>query len=172
MSQDCLFFAGTVRYNLTPWGQHEDCALRDILTQVGLELDLDATIATMAGNLSTGQRHLLSMARMLLGAPKLMLLDEPTAHLDQAASDRLLATMHRIRPEATTLHVAHHLETVVGYDRVLVMAGGRIAEHGSPSELLQDGSSLFSAMADARGQHSAGELRRMANATARLCAAP
>jgi len=163
MSQDNLLFTGSVRYNLDPWGSHADEKLSVALAEVGLSIALDSEIKTMGTTkLSVGQRHLLSVARLLLSRPRVVLLDEPTAHLDPDSASRVLKTLWRVLPDSTILHVAHDLETIVEYQEVLVVDAGLIQEQGSPWELLQRTDGVFSKMVQSHGSQAAAALRQTA----------
>jgi len=162
MSQDCLFFTGTIRHNLDPWAQHTEKTLQGALSEVGLELELHTALKSMGANLSVGQRHLLSVARLLLTHPRVVLLDEPTAHLDPVSADKVLKTLRRVLPSATVLHVAHHLETIVEYDEVLVVDEGIVKEQGAPWKLLQSSEGIFTSLVNARGPHAASALMKTA----------
>jgi neutral amino acid transport system ATP-binding protein len=91
-----------------------------------------------AGTLSGGQRKLLELARALMTAPRMLLLDEPMAGINPALGARLLDHMQRLRAErdVTFLFIEHDMEVVMGHsDRVIVMAEGRVIADGSPDEV-------------------------------------
>eukprot|EP00658_Telonema_sp_P-2_P077427 TRINITY_DN7000_c0_g1_i7.p1 TRINITY_DN7000_c0_g1~~TRINITY_DN7000_c0_g1_i7.p1 ORF type:complete len:570 (+),score=101.18 TRINITY_DN7000_c0_g1_i7:125-1834(+) len=162
MSQDCLFFTGTLRYNLSPFGQHTDEALKLALREVGLDLSLDLHISGQGTNLSMGQRHLCQLTRLLLARPRLLLLDEPTAHLDPETGRAVLGTVFRILPKASVLHVAHDISATVGYDRIIVMDKGKVLENGAPWELLQDPAGALSKIVDSQGRSASQTIRQLA----------
>jgi ATP-binding cassette subfamily B protein len=90
--------------------------------------------------LSAGQRQLVALARAELVSPDLLLFDEATAALDPATEAAVLAAGDRVTSRRTAFVVAHRLATAARADRVVVLHGGRIAEHGPPAALLaQDG---------------------------------
>jgi len=156
LSQDPLFFSGTIRENLDPFQQHEDAALEAALKWVGLsELPegLRASVAELGGNLSTGQRQLLCVARVALRESRVLLVDEATAALDRDAEARVRAVLDdRFRSRGVTVvEVAHRLWSVVRCDVVAVMDAGCVAEMGSPSELIA-------------GKSGAGHLASLVNA--------
>lgn len=132
-------------------------------------MQLDAAIESGGCNLSMGQRHLLSIARMLLSRPRLLLLDEPTAHLDPETAEAVLHTVWRVLPNTSMIHVSHDLITVIRYDKVLVVDAGMIAEEGAPNVLLEDKAGLFSSMVHAAGPDVATGLKRAANGSNRAC---
>jgi ATP-binding cassette subfamily B protein len=86
--------------------------------------------------LSAGQRQLVALARAELVDPDVVLLDEATAALDPATESAVLAASERMTHRRTTFVVAHRLATAARADRIVVLAGGRIVEDGSHSELL------------------------------------
>jgi iron complex transport system ATP-binding protein len=94
------------------------------------------------GTLSTGERQRVLLARTLMPDPDLLLLDEPAAGLDLGAREDLVARLEALaalpRPTAIVL-VTHHLEEVPrGFDRALLLAGGRIVAVGPTSEVIAD----------------------------------
>jgi ATP-binding cassette, subfamily B, bacterial len=100
---------------------------------------LDTVVGDRGYRLSGGEKQRIAIARILLKAPEVMVLDEATAHLDsesEAAVQQALATALHGR---TSLVIAHRLSTVREADVILVLDHGRIVERGRHDELLADG---------------------------------
>lgn len=124
---------------------------------------LASIVEENGSNFSIGQRQLVSMARCLLLDSKILLLDEATASLD-VQSDSLLQRMIRTHfSDRTVLTIAHRLITIIDYDRVMVLDAGRIAEFGTPRDLLKDHKGVFYAMVQATGKSTARHLTNAAN---------
>ncbi|KAF1985971.1 hypothetical protein K402DRAFT_333534 [Aulographum hederae CBS 113979] len=102
-----------------------------------LFLNLLSPISESGTNLSQGQRQLLCLARALLKNPKVLLMDEATASIDYATDAKIQETIREIRN--TTVTIAHRLQTIVDYDKVLVLERGEVVEFGAPWELLKGG---------------------------------
>ena len=88
------------------------------------------------GRLSAGQRQLISFARAFIAAPGVLVLDEATALLDIPSERLVQSALQTVLAGRTALIIAHRLSTVATADRVLVLRAGRIAEDGSPADLL------------------------------------
>lgn len=173
--QDPVMFSGTIRSNLDPVGELKaepgggDTLLWDVLAKVGLSEvvsrmpgRLDAPVSEFGENLSTGQRQLICLGRVLLRKCKVILMDEASSALDHASD---MALQHAIRSTfggCTVLTIAHRLNTIIASDKVLVLDGGTVAEFAHPHELLSDPSSQFSALVDEMGAETATALRRAA----------
>jgi ABC-type multidrug transport system fused ATPase/permease subunit len=97
--------------------------------------NLLSPVSESGSNLSQGQRQLLCLARALLKAPKVLLMDEATASIDYATDAKIQGTLREIRN--TTLTIAHRLQTIIDYDKVLVLDRGRVVEWGEPAALLE-----------------------------------
>merc|ERR1719473_1688094 len=78
-------------------------------------------------NLSYGQRQLICMARMVIRQPSLILLDEATSALDPATQQHVQNTIERCFPESTLIMIAHRLETIANFDKIVVMEKGKVA---------------------------------------------
>ena len=105
----------------------------------GLPDGLDTVVGERGYRLSGGERQRLALARLLLKAPKVIVLDEATAHLDSESE----AAVHRALDTAlagrTSLVIAHRLSTVRNADLILVVDDGRIVDRGTHAELLESG---------------------------------
>ncbi|KDO29297.1 hypothetical protein SPRG_05834 [Saprolegnia parasitica CBS 223.65] len=149
--QDPVLFSGSLRFNLDPSNGSSDDELWSVLKQVHLGdaiSTLEFEVAEKGGNLSVGQRQLLCIARALLRKSRVVLLDEATASID-LASDRLIQETIKdcFGHDVTLLVIAHRLDTILDSDQILVMADGRVAEYGPPSELLANDASAFAQLA-------------------------
>lgn len=154
--QDGFLMAGSVRDNLTwlapeadeeaLWRVLEQTALDDVVRR--LPHGLDTELGDGGSGLSGGERQRLALARALLSRPRLLVLDEAASHLDHASEALLRRTLAGLRGSVTVLAIAHRLDTARDADHVVVIAGGRVREHGGWAELVSDQSSwLFAAAA-------------------------
>lgn len=154
--QDPVLFVGSMRYNLDPFNNFSDEQVWAALEQVqlravveGLENGLDEEVQENGSNFSVGQRQLVCIARALLLDPRVLMLDEATASID-SETDALLQKMIRTSfRNQTVLCIAHRLDTIMDYDRVLVLRDGLIAEFDSPANLLKDPDGVFTSMVQA-----------------------
>jgi ABC-type multidrug transport system fused ATPase/permease subunit len=146
--QNPVLLQGTVRRNLDPFGQHQDAELEAVLDRVGLPLDLSNELAKDGDGLSVGERQLVSFARCLLNHARIIVMDEPTASVD-AATDEALQDLVRIAfAGRTLLAIAHRLQTIVDFDRILVMEAGQALECAPAAELLINPGSALSKLVD------------------------
>jgi ABC-type multidrug transport system fused ATPase/permease subunit len=139
-------FAGDIRSNLDPFGKYTDAHILAALRDVGLAADEEASgdftdlskpINDSGTNVSLGQRQLICLARALLRSPKIVMMDEATASIDYSTDVKIQATISQL--SATVITIAHRLQTILDYDKVLVMDNGEIQAFGHPWELLQQG---------------------------------
>ncbi|MBF0688015.1 MAG: ABC transporter ATP-binding protein [Cellulomonas sp.] len=102
-----------------------------------LDDGLDSVIGEKGHRLSGGERQRLAIARAALKRPALVVMDEPTAHLDTATEARVRAAMGELFGDAGILMIAHRLSTVRHADRIVVLEAGRIVQSGRHEELAQ-----------------------------------
>ena len=98
----------------------------------------ETLIGESGRQLSGGQAQRLALARATLRQAPLLILDEPTAHLDPKNTRRIQQALDRLLPERTAVIIAHHLATIQHSDLVIVLQAGRVAACGSPGEVLRD----------------------------------
>jgi len=148
--QDPVIFLGTLRFNLDPDEKFEDNELWRILELVrlydyafSLPDQLYTEMVEGGTNMSTGQRQLLCIARALLRGSKVLFLDEATAAIDPETDSILQETIKREFKDCTVMTIAHRLQTVLDYDKILVLSEGEVAEFDSPKNLLSNKESFF-----------------------------
>ena len=162
LPQDPAIFSGTIRSNLDPFLVHTD---EDIIRALDLvkfpQKMLSETVEEGGSNFSQGEKQLLCLARAMLANPRLLLLDEATSSVDNSTDEFVQQMIRSQFPNTTLLTIAHRLNTIIDYDVVIVMENGRVAEMGSPKELLSS-AGIFTDMVNATGPESAAQLRLMA----------
>mmetsp|Transcript_7666 Transcript_7666/g.11156 ORF Transcript_7666/g.11156 Transcript_7666/m.11156 type:complete len:936 (-) Transcript_7666:149-2956(-) len=151
--QDPTLFSNTVRYNIDPTGEKTDEQIWDALKKVKLEDvignmggKLEELVAEGGENFSQGQRQLLCIARSLLRNPKILVMDEATASIDNTTDAAIQEMIRDNFSSATVLVIAHRLNTIMDSDRVLVLDQGEIAEFDTPKALLRNKNGIFSGM--------------------------
>ena len=87
--------------------------------------------------LSGGEKQRVAIARTLVKNPPILLLDEATSALDTRTEQEILATLHAVSANRTSLSIAHQLSTIAEADRILVLDQGQLAESGTHNELLR-----------------------------------
>ena len=153
--QDPVLFSGSVRTNLDPFKQHSDAHLIGVLQRVGLWVteqfscirSLEEDVLQDGENFSVGQRQLLVIARALLDGAGLVICDEATASIDAESDARIQRVLRTDFASATTLTVAHRLNTIMDSTHIMVMADGKCVEFDTPTNLLARGS-LFKDLVD------------------------
>lgn len=111
--------------------------------------NLSSAVAESGSNLSQGQRQLLCLARAMLKSPKVLLMDEATASIDYATDAKIQETIREIKN--TTITIAHRLQTIIDYDKVLVLDKGEVVEYGDPFDLVNKEGGIFAGMCEMSG---------------------
>ena len=145
VQQDVYLFSGSVYENIEygrPGAAREDviaaaklAGAHDFITQ--LKDGYDTYVGERGVKLSGGQKQRISIARVFLKAPKILLLDEATAALDNESEHLVSESLDKLAAGRTTLTIAHRLTTIHGADRILVLSGNRIVEEGSHEVLMK-----------------------------------
>ena len=147
VSQETYLFNGTIRENLLyakPDATEEEliaaCKKANIYDFVEKqENGLDAMVGNRGLKLSGGEKQRLSIARVLLKNPALLVFDEATSALDSISEAKIQEAIEPIIQERTSILIAHRLSTILAADEILVVKDGRIVERGQHSELVKRG---------------------------------
>uniref|UniRef100_A0A7N6C098 Multidrug resistance-associated protein 1 n=1 Tax=Anabas testudineus TaxID=64144 RepID=A0A7N6C098_ANATE len=154
--QDPVVFSGSLRMNLDPFDSYSDdevwralefSHLKNFVSSLPDKLNHECSEG--GENLSVGQRQLLCLARALLRKTKILVLDEATAAVDMETDNLIQSTIRSQFEDCTILTIAHRLNTIMDYTRVLVLEKGEIAEFDSPSNLISQRGAFYKMAKDA-----------------------
>ncbi len=152
--QDTFLFSGNVADNLRLDAPIADAELERLCAELGLApllqrlpQGLATELRERGGNLSSGERQLLSVARVALRNPSVLVMDEATAFLDPSTEATLQRDLDRLLRQRTAIVIAHRLATVEASDRILVLKRGRLVEQGSHRQLRAAGG-LYAQLAE------------------------
>lgn len=161
VSQETAIFEGTLRENLdpkleylykegSPEREENDKMLIDKLIELGFSRDrleqnglADMKIENDGGNLSQGEKQLVSFMRTLRNPRKVVILDEATANIDLETEKKIQLEIGRTFEQSTMFIIAHRIQTILDCDRVLVLERGSVAEFDTPKRLLSKEGSIF-----------------------------
>ena len=140
--QDTFIFSGNVADNLKLNSNLDNLELENLCNELGLDNllqklpeGLNTLLRERGGNLSSGERQLLSVARVAIRNPVVLIMDEATAFMDPSTEATLQKDLERILSKRTALVIAHRLATIESSDKILVLKGGSLVEEGTHSEL-------------------------------------
>ena len=133
LGQNPALFSGSLRKNLDVIEQFQDAELWQALEQVqvknlveNLEGQLDYELLENGANLSIGERQLICLARVLLHQKKIVILDEPTAHVDPDTEQTIWNVVREKLMDCTVITIAHRLNTIRNCDKILVLDSGEV----------------------------------------------
>ena len=131
--QDPVLFRGSIRKNLDPFKEYELQELMRVLECVhlkqkinNLKNGINNLVNENGANFSAGERQLLCMARAMLRKSKVLILDEPTSHMDGETQTLIHNTIKTAFNDCTVITIAHRLQTIADCDRVMVMSDGKV----------------------------------------------
>ena len=152
--QDTFLFSGTVADNLRLDRTLDDQKLQEVCRDLGLDPllgrlpeGLGTELRERGGNLSSGERQLLAVARVAIRNPTVLVMDEATAFMDPSTEATLQRDLDRLLNRRTAVVIAHRLATVEAADRILVLRRGSLIEQGTHLQLRASGG-LYAELAD------------------------
>uniref|UniRef100_A0AAQ4R6L2 ATP-binding cassette, sub-family C (CFTR/MRP), member 3 n=1 Tax=Gasterosteus aculeatus aculeatus TaxID=481459 RepID=A0AAQ4R6L2_GASAC len=154
--QEPVLFSGTLKMNLDPfekysdeelWGALQQSHLHKFVSNQPAKLELECSEG--GENLSVGQRQLVCLARALLRKTRILILDEATAAVDLETDDLIQSTIRTQFEDCTVFTIAHRLNTIMDYTRVLVLDKGQIAEFDTPANLISQRGIFYGMTKDA-----------------------
>ena len=161
ITQNPVLFTGTLRMNLDPFEEYEDMEIWNALKDASLgamveklPLQLNQLVKESGSNFSSGERQLLCLARALLRKNKIIVMDEATANVDPKTDQLIQETIRTKFKHCTVITVAHRLNTIMDYDRILVLDHGRVVEYDKPEILLHNEDGHFCKLCRNYGDHA------------------
>lgn len=170
--QDPVLFRGTIRKNLDPFGEKTDEELWKSLVRGGAiavedleetkkqqpddngshskmhKFHLEQKVEEEGGNFSLGEKQLLALTRALVRNSRILILDEATSSVDYETDDKIQSRIVEAFGDCTILCIAHRLNTILNYDRILVLEQGEVAEFDTPWNLFNKEDGIFRSMCE------------------------
>lgn len=144
--QEPALFSGTIKSNITLGLDVQDKEVEKVLELIGAKKFVEdypegihTKLEYLGGNLSTGEKQLISFARILLRNPSILILDEATANIDTETESIIQNALKVVASGRTTFVVAHRLSTIRHADNIFVLDDGKIIEQGTHDELYNKG---------------------------------
>ncbi len=146
VTQDTYLFNSTIRENLlyakpdaTEAELIEACKIANIYDFIeGLEDKWETLVGNRGLKLSGGEKQRISIARVVLKDPKILILDEATSALDSISEEHIQEALHRIMKDRTSIVIAHRLSTIMAADKIMLIENGAISACGTHDELLEN----------------------------------
>ncbi|XP_057653034.1 ATP-binding cassette subfamily C member 4-like isoform X8 [Diorhabda carinulata] len=163
-----ILFSSTIRYNLDPYNEYNDEEMWKALEQVELSncvSSLDLKVSDDGSNFNLGQKQLIYLARALLRNNKILILDEATANVDHRTDALIQATIRNRFKNCTVITIAHRLNTIMEYNKVMVMSDGKLVEIGHPHHLLDNNKGHFHKLVLETGPEMSSKLKEVAMMT-------
>ncbi|KAJ7893786.1 multidrug resistance-associated ABC transporter [Mycena leptocephala] len=170
--QDNVLFLGTLRQNIDPHKTKTDAELISLLQQAWLlprdgtrdpvaeaKFSLDVSVSDEGSNFSAGEKQLLALCRALVRDSSVIVLDEATSNVDVETDAKVQRTIRTEFKHATLLCIAHRLNTIVYYDRILVMDAGKVVEFDTVLNLFDRSESIFRSLCEQANLSRADILR-------------
>ena len=175
--QDPLLFSGTLKSNIDPFNKYSDEEIADSLKKVHIWDDLKedsnesdpikkklySKIEEEGSNYSLGQRQLICLARALVRNPKILLMDEATASIDLKTDNLIQKMISEEFKNTTVITIAHRLNTIINYDKILVLDKGEVQEYNSPKALVNDENSFLGKSIRKVGKEYSEKMIKLAN---------
>ena len=137
-------FYGTISHNIAMFAPEKASAVRQAAELVNAAPFIDALpdgyathLGEGGGQLSAGQRQLISFARTMYRHPEILIMDEATANIDSQTEDLITTSLTKMGAEQTTIAIAHRLSTIQDADQILVLKAGQIIERGTHQQLMK-----------------------------------
>lgn len=180
--QDPTLFTETIRFNIDPFNEFNNndiaVALKKVQmwealkpkeqfapdSEAEIKSKLNIEVTGGGSNFSVGQRQLICMARALIRKPKILIMDEATASIDEMTDQLIQKMIKEEFSNSTILTIAHRLNTIIAYDRVMVLDKGKIAEFDTPWNLIQKQDGQFLGLIREHGEEFEKEMRSLAAA--------
>ncbi|KAL0232565.1 hypothetical protein GEMRC1_011312 [Eukaryota sp. GEM-RC1] len=164
--QDPVLFSGNLRDNIDLRKVLTDDEVIDLLKKAQLnhlanQEGLKKVIADNGSNLSSGERQLVCLARAIGRQSKIIVIDEATSSTDFATDQAIQKVLRESFGNTTVITIAHRLDTILNYDRIVVLDSGEVIEVGKPSDLLSNLDSHFSRLVNELGDEQAQRLREL-----------
>ncbi|CAL4324913.1 Multidrug resistance-like ATP-binding protein MdlB [Buchnera aphidicola (Eriosoma lanigerum)] len=144
VQQDPIILADTFMSNITLGKNIQEEQVWNILKQVKLDQlarsmknGIHSLLGEQGNNLSVGQKQLLSIARILISHPKILILDEATANIDSETEKNIQEAIKLIQKQTTLIVIAHRLSTIIEADKIIVFNKGCIVESGTHNQLIK-----------------------------------